>query len=74
VFSVVITVEALEVFTISNFPSGVLTNQVQPEPKLVAAFVENFSLNVSKSQKSLLINSETSPFGSQPALGAIQFQ
>jgi len=64
---VVITVQALDVFTISSFHSVFCTNQVQPEPKLVAAELLNFSLNVSKSQKSLLISSTTSQFASPQA-------
>jgi hypothetical protein len=50
------------------------TNQVQPEPKLVAAEVLNFSLKFAKSQKASFIFSAISQLASPQALGAKQFQ
>ena len=72
--SVVITVPALEVLTISNFPSEVLTSQVHPEPKFVTALVEKASLKSEKLQKLLFISSAISHFASPQAFGAKQFQ
>jgi hypothetical protein len=73
-FSVVITVSALEVFTILTLPSGVLTSQVHPEPKFQIALLEKVSLKVSKSQNSISINLEISPFAFHHIFFPIQFQ
>jgi hypothetical protein len=74
VFLVVNGVAALEVFTISNFPSGVLTNQVHPEPKLLIQEFVNSSTNDSNDPKLSSIADNISPLGFPPAFGANPFQ
>ena len=65
---------AFEVLTISNAPELFLTNQVQPEPKLVIQAAVNSSLNLSKEPKVEVIASAIAPVGSPPPLGLRQFQ
>jgi hypothetical protein len=50
------------------------TSQVQPEPKFVIDASVKEVVKLSKSQKSLLINSVIFQFATQPAFGAKQFQ
>jgi len=59
---------------ISSFKSEFKTSQVQPEPKFQIQLAVNFSLKVSKLQKSRIIISHISPFATPHAFGDKQFQ
>jgi hypothetical protein len=64
----------LLVLMTSSEPSGFLTSQVQPEPKLPTANLANASLNAAKVPHLLLMAAASVPSGRPPALGARLFQ
>ena len=55
--------------TMSTVPSGFLTSQVQPDPKLPTAVACNFTLKSANEPNAFLMAAARAPVGSPPPLG-----